>query len=300
MNLRHSTVVLSLLASPLCALSAQRVFEPLVLNLPSGPRTLALGDVGVASRDDEVLFFNPAQLAVATGFSSSGERYTANSSGAALSAVTRFNGGGVAIGMRMNSFDASGNLTTGSGASLGQSLFSSTSLEASVGVAQVIKGIRVGAALKYAEQDLGTTRLERGLVDVGLAKQVFGSYTVGASVQNLGTDEVLEGPVRVELPRMATLGVSRGGPVGEFDLFGTAAVSWNRDNSLYPAGGLEVSYSWLSGYNIAMRAGGRRPLPGEEAFTAGAGFTMDRLSIDYALETLSGGRIGNRLGLRIR
>jgi hypothetical protein len=27
---------------------------------------------------------------------------------------------------------------------------------------------------------------------------------------------------------------------------------------------------------------------------------MDRLSIDYALETLSGGRVGNRLGLRIR
>ncbi len=115
---------------------------------------------------------------------------------------------------------------------------------------------------------------------------MFGSYTVGAVVQNLGQDADLPGPVEAELPRQATLGVSRGGPVGEFDLFGTAAVSWVRSNTLAPAGGLEVNYSWLSGYNIALRAGARRPLPGQEAFTAGAGFTVDRLSIDYALETL--------------
>ena len=62
--------------------------------------------------------------------------------------------------------------------------------------------------------------------------------------------------------------------------------SWVRSNTLAPAGGVEVDYSWLSGYNIALRAGARRPLPGEEALTAGAGFTIDRLSIDYALETL--------------
>ena len=105
---------------------------------------------------------------------------------------------------------------------------------------------------------------------------------------------------RSSLPRTATVGVSRGGQLGEFDWFATTAVSWIRTNTLSPAGGLEMNYSWLSGYNIALRVGARRPLPGEDAVTAGAGFTMDRLSIDYALETLSGGRIGNRIGLRIR
>jgi hypothetical protein len=301
MNLRSAVPAFALFLAPWLAATAQpRAILPVVLTLPAGPRTLALGDVGVTSRDDEVIFFNPAQLVVATGFSTSGERYQAGSSGGALSAVTRFNGGGVAIGMRTNSIDGLGVLGSTLGGSAAQNGFTQTSLEASAGIAQVVKGIRVGGAVKYAEQDLGFSRVQRGLLDLGVAKQVFGSYTVGAAVQNLGQDADLPGPIEAELPRQATLGISRGGPVGEFDLFGTAAVSWVRSNTLVPAGGLEVNYSWLSGYNIALRAGARRPLFGEEAFTAGAGFTMDRLSIDYALETLSGGRVGNRLGLRIR
>jgi hypothetical protein len=294
MNLRSAVRAVVAVLSPWIAVHAQpRPILPVVLTLPAGPRTLALGDVGVTSRDDEVIFFNPAQLVVANGFSTSGERYAAGSSGAAMSAVTRFNGGGVAIGVRTQSAAGDvGVLPLGVPVAFGQPIVSS-SLEASAGIAQAYKGIRFGAAVKYAEQDLGFSRLQRGLVDLGVAK-------VGASVQNLGQDPDLPGPIAAELPRQATLGVSRAGSVGEFDLFGTAAVSWVRSNTLAPAGGLEVNYSWLSGYNIALRAGARRPLAGEDAFTAGAGFTMDRLSIDYALETLSGGRIGNRLGLRIR
>jgi len=300
MSLRSAVPAIALLVAPWIALHAQpRPILPVVLTLPAGPRTLALGGVGVTSRDDEVLFFNPAQLVIANGFSTSGERYAAGSSGAALSAVTRFNGGGVAIGVRTQSAEGDFASAPGTPGAFGPSVVTS-SLEASIGVAQAFKGVRFGVAGKYAEQDLGFSRLQRGLVDLGVSKVVFGSYTVGAAVQNLGQDADLPGPVEAELPRQATLGVSRGGPVGEFDLFGTAAVSWVRSNTLAPAGGLEVNYSWLNGYNIALRAGARRPVAGEEAFTAGAGFTMDRLSIDYALETLSGGRVGNRLGLRIR
>jgi hypothetical protein len=102
------------------------------------------------------------------------------------------------------------------------------------------------------------------------------------------------------LPIRTTLGVAGGRGVGEFDLAGTAAVSLLRTNFVVPAGGAEIGYSWLDGYSLALRAGARRPLPGERALTAGAGFTMDRLSIDYALEALSGSRIGHRLGLRVR
>ncbi len=67
-----------------------------------------------------------------------------------------------------------------------------------------------------------------------------------------------------------------------------------------PSGGLEANYSWLSGYNIALRAGARRPMVGEDAFTAGAGFSLDRVTLDYGLETLSGGRVGHRVGIRVR
>jgi len=77
-------------------------YAPLVLLLPSGARTLALGNTGVGGRDDDVVFFNPAQLVIArAGFGGSIERYSATSAGGALSAVTRFNNGGVGIGMRM-------------------------------------------------------------------------------------------------------------------------------------------------------------------------------------------------------
>ena len=253
-----------------------------------------MGGVGVTSRDDEVLFFNPAQLVVANGFSASGERYSADESGSAMSAVTRFNGGGAALGMRTNNFDA--HFSTVSG---GPGVFTATSLEGSVGFAQVVKGIRVGGAVKYAEEDFGSTRVEGGLLDLGLAKQVFGSYTLGAVVQNLGRD-MTDGPTTIEVPTTTTIGVSRGAPLGEFDLLGTAAVTWRRGSVFSPAGGLEVNYSWLNGYNIAIRAGGRRPLPGEKAITAGAGFTMDRLSVDYALEAFTGNQLGHRIGLRIR
>lgn len=294
MNVCRRLISGVLLILPMASLRAQRVFGPTVLAQPAGPRTLAMGGVGVAGRDDEVLFFNPAQLVVANGFSASGERYSPDASGSAMSAVTRFNGGGVALGMRTNNFNAP--LTTVSGT---PGAFTATSLEGSVGFAQVVKSVRIGGALKYAEEDFGSSRVEGGLVDLGVARQMFGSYTVGAVVQNLGRD-MTDGPTTVRVPTTGTIGVSRGGPVGEFDLLGTAAVSWRRGNVVSPAGGLEVSYSWLNGYNIAIRAGGRRPLPGEKALTAGAGFTMDRLSIDYAVEAFSGSQLGHRIGLRVR
>src|SRR4051812_18391136 len=50
--------------------SAQNVgYGPLALTLPTSARTLAMGDIGVASRDDDVIFYNPAQLSVARGTS---------------------------------------------------------------------------------------------------------------------------------------------------------------------------------------------------------------------------------------
>ena len=86
-----------------------------------------------------------------------------------------------------------------------------------------------------------------------------------------------------------------------------------RYNWVAPSGGIEVGYSWLDGYAIAFRGGARRALPGERPLTGGLGFTMDRLSIDYAVEALTElrlvgstnvsetiSRYGHRISLRIR
>src|SRR4029079_2157206 len=88
-------------------------YAPLVLLLPSGARTLALGNTGVGGRDDDVVFFNPPELVIAgAGFGGSIERYSATSAGGALSAVTRFNKGGVGDGNRHGRCDDAARLYT--------------------------------------------------------------------------------------------------------------------------------------------------------------------------------------------
>jgi hypothetical protein len=301
-------------------------YAPLVLLLPSGPRTLALGNTGVAGRDDDVIFFNPAQLVIARGFSGSIERYSATSEGGALSAVTRFNTGGIAIGMRMANYETPLDAYPPDRATmLNPDIGNGTSLEAVVGVGQVIKGVRVGVAGKYAEDNVPSMRVSRGAVDLGVSKDFFGPYTFGLAVQNIGSSMTIPCELArqsaagtmdcvpppglppfprqftsARLPLRTTLGVQTQRPVGQFDLMATAALTALRAGWLGASGGAELGYSWLDGYNVALRAGARSTLPGEAAFTAGAGFTMDRLSIDYAAEALTGSRWGQRIGLRIR
>jgi hypothetical protein len=327
---------LAALAAPLAlllpgALAAQSgLYAPLVLQLPSGARTLGLGNTGVASRDDEVIFFNPAQVANARGTTVSAERYSATAGGGSLSSAMAFANGGVAIGARVVNYEVPTNFFPADRSSMLGEGSPATSYEASVAFAQTVKSVRGGITAKYAEDIAPDIRVSRPLLDLGLARDFFRSYTVGLSVQSIGKsmdipcgfnhggpvcptvpgavrDSVTGsafrdagGSVAADSPLRTTLGVSTTKSVGEFDIFGTAAVSMLRTDFVIPSGGLEVNYSWLSGYNIALRAGARRPIVGEDPITAGAGFTMDRLTIDYALETLSAGRVAHRIGVRVR
>jgi hypothetical protein len=293
--------------------------------LPTDARTLAMGNTGVASRDDAVLFFNPAQVAIARGFSGSFEHYSSTAAGGTLAAVTRFSTGGIAIGMRTVEYELPDDVFPADrGSMLPEGPVNGASTEASVALALVIKGVRVGGAAKYAGDNIGTLRASRAAFDLGASKDMFRS-TIGVSVQNIGSSMTIpcsDAPAslthcpvisgippfngngialtQANLPLRTTVGIATARPLGEFDVVGTAAVYMLRADFVAPTGGVEVGYSWLDGYSIAIRGGARRPFPGETPFTGGAGFTMDRLSIDYALETLSGGRVGNRLGLRIR
>ena len=298
-------------------------YAPIVLLLPSGPRTLALGGTGVAGRDDDVIFFNPAQLVIARGFSGSLERYSATSAGGTLSAVTRFNTGGVAIGMQMVDYEAPlVSFPSDRGTMLEPGPGNGTSLEAVVGVGQVIKGVRVGLAGKYVEDNAPAVRVSRGAVDLGVSKDFFGPYTFALAVQNIGSSTTIPCAVAsapaagtcvatpgfppppqftsVRLPLRTTFGVQTQRALGQLDLMATTSLWMLRADWVGASGGAELGYSWLDGYSVALRAGARSTLPGEAAFTAGAGFTMDRLSIDYAAEALTGSRWGQRIGLRVR
>ena len=333
MQIRSTAVLLLAIASAFMSvvdsgrLAAQSggPYAPVVLTLPTGPRTLAMGNVGIGSRDDDVLFFNPAQLAVARGMSVSAERYSASAGGGTLSAVTRFASGGVAVGMRMvdyrmgfTGFPSDRALMLTGGDQPG------TSIEAVVGLAQTVKRIRLGIAAKYADDNATNARAQHAALDLGVSKDLSRYFTAAVAVQNVSSaisiscvdaradpnclppPGVVVAPspasptTKVYMPLRTTAGIAGSGPVGPLDVTATAAVSLLRDSFVIPAGGGEISYSWLDGYAIAVRAGVRRPVPGEAPFTAGLGFTMDRLSIDYAVEALSGSRAGHRIGLRIR
>lgn len=311
-------------------------YTPLVLSTPAGARVLALGNLGVAGRDDDVIFYNPAQIAVARGTSASYERYSSTSSGGALSSVTRLSSSAIAIGASVVEYRTTSGFIGNEagfepfavfpldrGESLQPGVGEGFSAELTAGYATTLKGFRLGAAGKYAEDEVPAIRVQRAAFDVGAAHDFGRSYTLALAVQNLGSSSpiscvqhseighancyVLGEPskspglsVPVYLPLEVTLGGSFAHELGPFDLLSTAGVSMLRTNVAIPAAGAELGYSWLDGYDIDVRAGLRRPLAGEDAFTAGAGFTMDRLSIDYALETFAGGRVGHRVGLRIR
>jgi len=294
------------------------VFPAIILRLPASTRMLAMGNVGVAGRDDDVLFYNPAQLVAARGFSVSAEQMTSHTRLGALSAVTRFNTGGIAVGATMADFTGSAfNAMADRNALLRGGQEMGTSAALAVGVGQVFKRTRIGVAAKYVEERIAVYRNAGPAFDFGLGRDVA-QYQLGLSVTNVGPKFDADPPpgfagfAPVELPLKASLGAARSLAVGMFDLFATAGLSWTKTNFWSAAGGAELGYSWLEGYSWALRAGARRPEAGEGALTGGAAFNMDRLSIDYAIEALhateffpSGAshvstRFAHRIGLRIR
>jgi hypothetical protein len=314
--LRRAALALTALA-PGALLAQSEAYAPLILRLPASTRALSMGNVGIASRDDDVLFYNPAQLVAARGTSLSVEQFSPSARAGALSSVSRLNTGGIAVGATIAEFESPGFVYPVSrGDMLGRGSNIGTSASLVLGIAQAAKGTRIGGSVKYVEERIANTRNNRGLLDLGLARDFFG-YAVGLSVQNIGksfaptplvhpslgpADEPLPGSIYAPstMPLRTTLGAGRAIPAGPLDVFATGAVSVLRDGFVTPAGGAEIGYSWLDGYSIILRGGARRPERGEGPMTAGAGFIMDRLSIDYALETLSGSRVGHRIGLRVR
>jgi len=277
---------------------------PLVLQLPSGARILALGNAGVAGRDDDVLFYNPAQLALVRGSTISGQRYAPGNTAGAMSTVFAFAGGGIGIGIQwlgfsteaasfpysMTSLDSTGTRTASSAA-------------ATIGMGRVFKGIRVGLAGKVAQESSAQARSTSGFFDIGLEKDFFRFAGIGLSIQNIsafGDARGLE-PTRFTLGTMAEAPLVFLLPVSPFIDMGLAGqVTVLHDGWIKPAGGLEVGIAWIQGYSVTLRAGARRPEPGERPMTAGVGFNADRVRFDYALETRDRDNVAHRIGVRVR
>ena len=166
------------------------------------------------------------------------------------------------------------------------------------GYAQTVKGVRLGASANYAVDAISLERFGNVYADVGAARD-FGRYTVGLALQHLGPS-LKRGGDRIDVPALATLGMATSRALGPLDLLATAAVSANEEKA-YGGLGAELGWSWISGYSIAGRAGVHQPNAiGIADYTAGFGFTADRMTVDLAAELLDRGRMSYRAGLRIR
>lgn len=288
----------------LLAITAAGANAQTVLQLPAGTRALGVGDAFVAGRGSEVLFYNPAMLALLPGLTASVQRYGDASTHGAVSSV--FSGGRLAAGVGAQLLDYGAGAAPGGGTRLdlatrGPEASASTSM--ALAAAMTIKGIRMGAAAKYVEERVAASRDGGAAFDLGAAKDFFGRSTFGLALQNLGGSLDVAGERR-DLPFRATLGAAAFTPPIRtfFDLAATAAITYRRDGAWIPAGGVELTYVPLDGWAFTGRVGARRISDdfGGKPLTLGAGVAFDRLALDYAYHALETSASTHRVGIRIR
>ena len=279
---------------------AQCINQRLVTS--ASTRGLAMGNSNTASRDDDVIFYGPAQLAVARGTSAAAERVTAHLANGTFASSARIATGGVGIGVQ---------IADGTNESRCEFRQFSRAL-AVVGVAQTFKRFRFGIAGKYASEQADSAQTSRFMLDAGVSRDFsvgdFLPLTLALAVQNIGTSAV--DTIALVTPLRVALGAATGGPLGPLDLALASDLAVERTDtlSLFSHGrllmglGVEVGYSWLDGYSFSLRAGERVPptRTDQRHFTFGAGLVLDRVSIDYAGEDLVGFRFAHRIGVRLR
>jgi hypothetical protein len=307
----HSIFALLSLSAAVPAGGQATGTAPLALNLPLSTRAAALGNAGVTGRDDDVLFYNPAQLAGSRGgFNTTVARYGSSATLGALTAS--FTGGPLTLGWGVQAiaystapdtpYPFTPRVLTNAGA------VEALSLVAAVGGAMTFKGFKIGIAGKYAEDRLSSQvgvvgaagYREHGtfLADVGVSHPLVGGVA-GLAVQNIGRGWT-DGSQKVDVPLQGSLGWSITQQAGQLDL-GFATQVTARQGWLSPGGGVEIGYGWIEGYSAVLRAGIRRPESNaERPFGFGGTFNADRLSLDYAMQFLDGMRTVNRLTVRWR
>lgn len=307
---------LSILPFLVCALGVPARAQapataPLILLLPASTRAASLGNSGVTGRDDDVIFYNPAQLLGARpGFSATLARYGSAATLGEFSSA--FTGGPLTMGWGVEYLDYS--VHPGDPYPYAPALLVShgpieaQGLLATVGGAYTWKRFKAGIAVKYAADrvDIATagssggteSRHDTFLGDVGLSHNLWGGVA-GLAVQNIGRGW-MDGSTRIDAPLQESLGWSGGMQAGELDL-GLSGQVTARRGWVSPGAGVEVGYGWIEGYSVALRAGARRPeTSAEKPVALGATFNGDRLTIEYALQFFDGGSNAHRVTIRWR
>lgn len=272
---------------------------PLIARLPGSTRALGMANADAGGRESDVIFYNPAQLAVAHGTGASAEFYHEGNLLVTLSTVLDLGPGTIGVGVQSLTFSNSGYSFAPPGALDASGPIPSSGLILALGYAQRLFGLRAGVNAKLLEQEIGSTRDNRGSLDFGLSRDLLNG-TLGLSLQNVGP-AFRSSYGTVSQPTRTSFGfTSDRYLVGPFDVIGAATTSLVRGRDFIAGGGGEILYSWLDGYSVAGRAGVRRAAEGEGPWTVGFGITADRVSLDYAFESRFRRPGAHRIGVRIR
>lgn len=297
-----ATLLASLVTAPL---TAQERTGPVVLRVPASAWALGVGNGFTAGRGTtDLLFYNPSSLALAAGVSASAHRWGNAATAVSLSHALSASGWGIGVGARYLDYGGAEGLLPHP-AELGvRGIRAGSSLAATVGVSRVLKGIRMGVAASIVEERWPVDRDAFATLDVGLGRDV-GAFGFGLAVRNIGPPRVI-GAATYETPLRASLGaLLRPRMVGVFvDASAIAEVSVDREGRVDGAAGGELIWVPLEGWAIAARLGLRTTEDvggaGARPFTAGLGVSLDRFSIDYAVDPQRGGKVAHRVGIRMR
>ncbi len=282
---------------PLVHAPAAAQDAPLVLRLPASARALALGGVlPPGAADPAAIFYHaafaPAGIAAGTQWLG-GDTLAIEAAGA-----MEWLGGTVAIGVRSVSF------TADCRCAWIQVLPGPPQVPVSERAAQVtygrtFKGLRLALTGKCVDQRWDVPRGSGWAVDASAGHEI-GPLRLALTGQNLGPNLDVGG-VSVPLNRRILLAAAPPGsaPLGPLDVLPAVQLAWERGARFTPAAGVELRYWPVVGRTFYLRGGVRRPDTdaAERAFTLGAGFSGDRITLDYALAPLAGGRATHRIGL---
>ncbi len=288
---------------------------PLVLRVPASANALGMGDVGVLLRDAEAVFYNVGMLTQARGVGTSLQRFSEDASAGSIASVQSLGAFTYGVGARYLSSRVPVFVPLGQGGPFNNSIALDTSSVLSTGLAltaalgRAVGPLRIGFGATYVREANGPVADEATLFDLGVVYPV-GPMNLTLNVQHIGS-AIRSAPVVVfvaqpeigDEPWRAVLGFGgANAPVGTFlDLSVYSQLSVDGSGTVRPALGTELAFVPVEGVAIAGRVGVRRPaLTAQSAMTAGVGLSIDRYSIDYALEPFIGAPDAHRIGVRIR
>ncbi len=285
-----SLAAISVLAAPLAAQNGGQTSAsrgPVVLDLPSSTRGMALGGAfPVGAGGNLALFHHPALIA-GEGFGGARQRL-GGSTHFALSGSGGWMGGAIAAGVSFLEYGTSADspleLPREPEELIAGGDRAASEYTAAVGFADELFGVGVGAVAKLVGQRFEGLRGSTWAVDLGLAREL-GPITGAVTVQNLG--RVLKlGRYETPLARRVVVGAGTGSraPVGPFDVGAAFQVARDGRGEIIPGGGLEIAWWPIQRRVFIARIGAvRRVGEGDGSpLTFGAGFEGDRIRVDYA------------------